>query len=218
MISKNIKNLVFAGRNISVTHAALSSSRVMATCGILGQALGTAVAQALEDEVDIREIDVQKLQNTLMTDDCYIPWKQREQAPICRMAQCSCEQVRDGIDRGEEHLWIGKTGETIKYVFEEETDIKKIYLTFDSNLNRTYHNMPCNFKKETPVSLIPETLIKEYQIVGTTCRGEKMMLEVNESHQRFVTHLVEWKVKEIEFVPISTYGSEEFRVFRFEVE
>jgi hypothetical protein len=54
--------------------------------------------------------------------------------------------------------------------------------------------------------------------VGTTCRGEKMMLEVNESHQRFVTHLVEWKVKEIEFVPISTYGSEEFRVFRFEVE
>ena len=40
MISENIGNLVFAGRNISVTHAALSSSRVMATCAILGQELG----------------------------------------------------------------------------------------------------------------------------------------------------------------------------------
>ena len=45
-----------------------------------------------------------------------------------------------------------------------------------------------------------------------------MTLEVEESHQRFVTHLVEWKVKELEFIPISTYGANEFRVFRFEVE
>ena len=36
--SKNISNLFFAGRNISVTHMALSSTRVMATCATLGQA------------------------------------------------------------------------------------------------------------------------------------------------------------------------------------
>ncbi len=42
--SRNIRNLFFAGRNISVTHAALSSTRVMCTTSILGQAAGTAAA------------------------------------------------------------------------------------------------------------------------------------------------------------------------------
>ena len=40
LYSKNIENLWFAGRNISMTHAAMYSSRVMATCALLGQAVG----------------------------------------------------------------------------------------------------------------------------------------------------------------------------------
>jgi hypothetical protein len=47
LYSRNIDNLLFAGRNISVTHAALSSTRVMATCALLGQAAGTAAALAV---------------------------------------------------------------------------------------------------------------------------------------------------------------------------
>ena len=38
IFSKNISNLLMAGRNISVTHSALSSSRMMGTCSLLGQA------------------------------------------------------------------------------------------------------------------------------------------------------------------------------------
>ncbi len=38
LYSVDIDNLLFAGRNISVTHTALSSSRVMGTCSLLGQA------------------------------------------------------------------------------------------------------------------------------------------------------------------------------------
>ena len=66
MISKNIENLVFAGRNISVTHAALSSSRVMATCAVLGQAIGTAVADAVCKGCKVENVDVPALQQTLM--------------------------------------------------------------------------------------------------------------------------------------------------------
>ena len=40
LYSVNIENLYFAGRNISVTHTAMSASRVMATCALLGQAVG----------------------------------------------------------------------------------------------------------------------------------------------------------------------------------
>ena len=49
LYSVNIENLYFAGRNISVTHTAMSASRVMATCALLGQAVGTASAIAIKN-------------------------------------------------------------------------------------------------------------------------------------------------------------------------
>ena len=218
MISKNISNLVFAGRNISVTHAALSSSRVMATCGILGQAIGTAVSQAIEEGQDVRDVDVEKLQQQLMKDDCYIPWKKRQISDLTKCAKCSSEVVRDGVERGEAHCWVGKKGESIIYEFEEETIIRQIYLTFDSDLNRKYHNMPCNFRLGQNKSLIPKTLIKSYIIIGTNREGKEVVIEIHNSHQRLIVHNVDWKICKIEFVPLETYGCEEFRVFRFEVE
>lgn len=42
LYSRNIKNLLFAGRNISASHVAFGSTRVMATCAAVGQAAGTA--------------------------------------------------------------------------------------------------------------------------------------------------------------------------------
>jgi hypothetical protein len=46
LYSHNLENLFMAGRNISATHTALSSSRVQATCATLGQTVGTAAAIA----------------------------------------------------------------------------------------------------------------------------------------------------------------------------
>ena len=40
--SKDIGNLFMAGRNISVTHEALGTTRVMGTCGMMGEVLGRA--------------------------------------------------------------------------------------------------------------------------------------------------------------------------------
>lgn len=44
LYSRNIKNLFFAGRNISVTHDALGSVRVMRTGGMMGEVIGKAAA------------------------------------------------------------------------------------------------------------------------------------------------------------------------------
>jgi len=41
---KDVDNLMMAGRDISVSHAALGATRVMVTCGLQGQAVGTAAA------------------------------------------------------------------------------------------------------------------------------------------------------------------------------
>lgn len=217
MISKNIENLVFAGRNISVTHAALSSSRVMATCAILGQALGTAVAKAIRDNCRVEDVNTDELRQELMGDDCYIPWHKREVSPLSKSAKCTDDIVRNGLDRGEENLWIGRSGDTVEYEFDGDTEIKKIRLVFDSDLNRNYHNMPCCYPLVETKFKLPATLIKEYSIYGVSENGDTVSLSVTNNHQRFVLHDVDWKVKKVRFVPISTNGCEDFRLFGFEV-
>ncbi len=218
MLSKNIGNLCFAGRNISVTHAALSSSRVMATCAVLGQALGTAIAQAVKDNVSPENVDIKKLQQTLMDDDCYIPWHKREPSLLTKKAQCSCEIIRNCIDRGEENLWKGKEKDFIEYTFPSDTKISGIRLIFDSDLNRNYHNMPCNYPLVQEKFKLPKTLIKEYKLLGISEDGKTEELRVTDNRQRFVKHTVNWKVKKLRFIPLSTHGSEEFRLFSFEIE
>ena len=218
MISKNIENLCFAGRNISVTHAALSSSRVMATCSILGQALGTAVAQAIKDNVTPENVDIGRLQQTLMDDDCYIPWHGRKLSELTKNAECSSQIVRNGVDRGEENLWTGKENDVIEYRFDTDTKISGIRLVFDSDLNRKYHNMPCNYPLVQTKFKLPETLIKEYRIQGISENGEIKEIHINDNHQRFVKHAVDWCVKTVRFVPVSAFGTEEFRLFGFEIE
>ncbi|MBQ8907137.1 MAG: FAD-dependent oxidoreductase [Clostridia bacterium] len=218
MISKNIENLVFAGRNISVTHAALSSSRVMATCAILGQALGTAVAQALEEGCHVSDVNVPRLQQTLMADDCYIPWHQREVSPLALRAKCSAEVVRNGKERGEENCWVGQKGDSICYTFDKPEAVKELRLVFDNDMNRPYHNMPFCYPLVEKEFHLPKTLIKEYRIEGVTANGELLTLHVSDNHQRFVTHAVDWEVTELRFIPLATHGVEDFRVFNFEMK
>ena len=218
MISENIENLVFAGRNISVTHAALSSSRVMATCGILGQALGTAVAQAIGEKCHISNVNIEKLQQTLMDDDCFIPWHKRELPELTKKASCTSNVVRNGIDRGEENLWVGNAGDSILYSFEEDTEIKQIRLVFDNDMNRDYHNMPCNYPLVQEKFKLPKTLIKEYKLEGVSDSGEVFSLHIKDNHLRFVKHSVNQSLKSLRFIPISTHGAEDFRLFDFEIK
>lgn len=46
-VARDFTNLLFAGRNISATHLAFASTRVMATCAALGEGVGIAAAYAV---------------------------------------------------------------------------------------------------------------------------------------------------------------------------
>jgi hypothetical protein len=46
LYSRNIDNLFMAGRNISVTHVALGTTRVMRTTGMMGEVVGMAASIA----------------------------------------------------------------------------------------------------------------------------------------------------------------------------
>lgn len=73
--SKNIPNLMFAGRDISVSHIALGSSRVMGTCAVIGQAAGTAAAMCCRDNISpkgLSQTKIDELQQQLLKDNCYL--------------------------------------------------------------------------------------------------------------------------------------------------
>jgi len=93
LYSKNIKNLMMAGRNISVTHVALATTRVMATCAVIGQAAGTAAYLCKKYNVAPNQIYpsyVEELQQLLLKQDCYIPRvRNQDQEDLAREAKIS---------------------------------------------------------------------------------------------------------------------------------
>jgi hypothetical protein len=73
LYSRNIPNLFFAGRNISATHYALSSTRVMLTCTQLGEAAGMAASHSVKSKLDPRHLtSARAIQRDLLAADHHI--------------------------------------------------------------------------------------------------------------------------------------------------
>lgn len=77
LYSRNIPNLFLAGRIISATHVAFGSSRVMATCAHIGQAVGLAAAECRRAGVAPRALTeparMRQLQRALLRTGQHIP-------------------------------------------------------------------------------------------------------------------------------------------------
>jgi hypothetical protein len=75
LYSRNITNLMMAGRDISASHVALGSTRVMLTCAATGQAVGTAAAICIQYRVTPSIVCTDYLssfQQQLLKDGAYI--------------------------------------------------------------------------------------------------------------------------------------------------
>lgn len=75
LYSKNVANLLMAGRNISASHMALSDTRVMLTCAVIGQAAGTAAALCVQHDTTPRgvyEQHLEQLQQQLLKDGAWL--------------------------------------------------------------------------------------------------------------------------------------------------
>ena len=75
LYAKDVDNLLMAGRCISVSHAALGATRVMITCGLQGQAVGTAAGVCKLRNATPRTVGknyIEELQQRLLKDGCYL--------------------------------------------------------------------------------------------------------------------------------------------------
>ena len=103
-ISRNIDNLMFAGRNISATHVAFSSTRVMATCAVIGQGVGTAAAYAVSQEISPcqlaqNEHTLHAIQQQLLRDDAFlIDHRNCDRKDLARCARISATSEQPGSE------------------------------------------------------------------------------------------------------------------------
>ncbi|WP_219825918.1 FAD-dependent oxidoreductase [Nonomuraea typhae] len=94
LYSVNVPNLLMAGRNISASHVAFGSTRVMATCATLGQAAGTAAALCVATGARPRDLPVAELQRTLLREDAsVIGLPYRDPADLCGTAAATASST-----------------------------------------------------------------------------------------------------------------------------
>ncbi len=217
LYSVNIPNLFFAGRNISVTHSALSSTRVMGTCAILGQAVGTAAALAVLADVQTpAEVDVSLLQQALLWDDCMLPGVPRIPSEMTRAAKTAYPMLQDGCDR--DNPAVIPFGNTVSYEWDEPVHISELRMIFDSNLNRHKDNMPYNYPLNQPLRHLPETLVKEYRLTAIDKNGNEVLLRnETKNRARMVRVNPNMKCCAIRLTPLSAWGGCHGRMFTMDV-
>jgi hypothetical protein len=239
LYSKNIGNLMFAGRNISTTHTAMSASRVMATCAVLGQAAGTAAAVAVKYGCPPRavyESHMEELQQALMDDDCYLPWHRRNipaltlNASLTSPGAVGLQNLRNGIDRpiGEEDNGCRvMLGETIQYEFDKIQQISRIRLVLDSDLERetcsghpvlrTYPMLCNRFYHMEPFGF-PRTMLRSFRLEYRDETGAwRLAAAITNNIQRLVVIPVECMTRAVRLVPEETWGDDTAHLFAFDV-
>ncbi|MGI6215226.1 MAG: FAD-dependent oxidoreductase [Christensenellales bacterium] len=230
--SRNISNLFICGRIISASHMAFASARVMATCAVGGQAVGTAAAIAIKKKILPRDVGkhIIELQQTLLKDDCYIPGVINEDPDdLLRMAQatassaiegCGAENVLNGIARTvgiNMNCWAAKEEDepvlTIK--MNKAASVSKVHLTFDSNLSREITISINQEVIERQSVGTPPELVKKCRLIFKRNGQCVYKQELDENYQRHcIIDLGKPIICDtIKLEDIQTYGSSIIRVF-----
>ncbi len=227
LYSENVENLLFAGRNISMTHFAMSSIRVMATCALLGEAAGRAAAIAAKERCTPHDVYLKylpQLQASLMEGDCFLPSLKRAVSDCCKNAALSGdEQLRNGQDRAhrlyqtETCGYLAVPGEEITYTFEP-TRVGSVHLVFDSDLHRDTlpgghcertHSMRANHLLSSPQMTMPKPLCRAFKLLGER-NGERIeLLNVTDNRKRAYHSEVGRDLDKLILIPLSAWGEGE---------
>lgn len=239
LYSESLKNLFFAGRNISATHAANSSTRVMATCALLGQAMGTAASMCVLQQLTPQEVyerEIRTLQKKLKDAGCYLPWQTREIPALTLMAKSNLTDAQKAIlyngkerpaknpDKTytEEFIRLPK-GSAIRYSFDEPTDVSRLRICFDPDFSRAsvsnnkkmrIYAQKCNTGLDFEPMKVAKTLVKAFSVL---LDGE-VIFRTDKNHNALFRLPVGKPVTELEIRFDETWGSETVHVFSCDIE
>lgn len=232
LYSKNVENLMFAGRNISASHLAFATTRVMGTCGVMGQAVGTAAALAVKYGMSIRQLAAEKieeLQDTLMEDDCFLPGIRRKISPLCTTKTLEADWgdasvLLNGTERkiwGNDNGYWSMCNRAITYHFVEKKHISDFRLIVDSDLDREYTegnprvlNISATLFRRMDYNYtsfgFPKCMLKAFRVEALDDAGDwKIVYETDRNHQRMIREKLDLDTTAIRLIPMKTYFSEE---------
>jgi len=224
LYSRNVENLMCAGRCASCTHAAMSSTRVMGTGCSMGQAVGTAAALAVRLGVPPRGISghFRELQQALLRDDAYLPWVPQEFSELVRRARLVASQgdpepLRDGINRPvgtNLHAWTCRPGDHISYLLAAPAPVREATLILDSALDQriamSYHGGGLR-----PLTTVPPQMPRAFHLEGLRDSQWFEVARVTDNYQRLVRLPVQKIVTGLRFTLDATWGAPETRVYAF---
>ncbi|GGD91391.1 FAD-dependent oxidoreductase [Paenibacillus nasutitermitis] len=178
LYSVNVNNLLFAGRNISATHIAFGSSRVMGTCASVGQAAGTAVALCVENKATPREVyekHLKQLQQTLLWEDSsVIGIKNEDPADLALQAKVIASSYvnRLAIERADESFELSTDA---AFLMPVDPKIEKIQILLDSASDTTVEVEVWDTGRQE--NYIPHRL--QVRDAQTIKKGNKQWIEFN---------------------------------------
>lgn len=229
LYSKNIENLMFAGRNISASHIAMSATRVMATCALLGQAAGTAAAIAVRDGLTPRGVyqeRIGELKQSLMEQDCWLPFNRRKISSLTAEAQIIAtsgdpQVLRNGYDRpigDADNGWYGKVGDTVTFQYDKPREISELRLVFDSDLEREtlvkddpqyVKATSCNIFLDSKPAHVPDTIVKRFKVEALQPDGSfATVLEEENNYQRLARYTLNCRTSQLRITFLETWGGD----------
>ena len=237
LYSKNIGNLMMAGRNISCSHVAFSSTRVMATCSVIGQAVGTAAALCVHNGIQPRELRededlVRTLQQQLLQDDQSIREVRNEDPDdLARKAEVRASSsimdsepafILTGVTRDMptviENRWMGAMdddGAWIELTWNEPQSIAHVQLVFDTGFHRpltltSQHRV----RERMEIGPQPET-VRDYTLTLVKADGtETVVAEEKDNYQRLRRHRFEAiEATALRLTIHATNGADEARLY-----
>ncbi len=243
LYSVNVPNLMFAGRDISCTHMAFSGVRVMATCALIGQAVGTAADMILDKgttPAGLYEKHIKELQATLEDDDCMLPYRWRQVNDLTKSAKTLAknEPMRNGIDRewnGEDNgVYAGVGEKHLAYTWEKPITTSGARFIFDSDFKVRGKRMR-KLEETTERAPMPKEMVRDFHVevrvpakdkktqklyASNPEAGEwKTVATVKNNFRRLVK--VDFEVIETDAVRIvvdKTWGAMEAHIFAFDVK
>ncbi|MBO5255252.1 MAG: FAD-dependent oxidoreductase, partial [Opitutales bacterium] len=244
LCSKDFDNLMMAGRNVSCSHVAFTSTRVMATCAVMGQAVGTAAAMGIAKNVtpsqiaDDKKMIYQLQQNLLRDDQTILGVKNTDMKDIAPRAKITASStsgesvpanVVSGFDvdsvKSLANSWQAEitTKPVIKFEWESPQSVSQVRIKCFTGAYRytmTEETTVCKQMKHNMPDGIPPEMICDFDVIGVMPNGKDKLLKSVRGNVgrlcvcKFSKELV--KATRVRF--LSTYGSEFVQIQEVRIE
>ena len=226
LYAEGVPNLLFAGRNISATHMAMSSTRVMATCAVIGQAAGTGAAVAISHgclPADVTAKYMDELQSLLIEDGCFIPGLLRRPTgkAIPRVSAEDTAILMNGWERphdGAANTVVLPEGLTVDFT----EPVRALRLALDPDFSRESISDDRRYQKfamrthidwpEKRVSM-PANLLRACTVTAISADGKETAIPVENNRRVVLRIALPEDTVRVTITGLKAWNSDEVRVF-----